>query len=439
MRSWARAYRRRVCGCVRLGQAGASRKIPVVSFSPVRVAVSVVSLAFVGVVAAIIGIAVERSLNGAGPVVETLGAAVEPAPRATALPRDPPVVFEGLPAGYRIENLLSGLSAPAALDGAPDGRIFFVEQFTGRVRVIEGGVLRDAAYYVVPDLYLQDDQTFVSELGLVGVTVDPDTTSGVYVYIYYSAQSAAGARTTKLVRIRDVRGAGVEPQTVLEVEGAPACCHIAGALTWLRDGTLLVGVGDHENAEAAQDLSSPLGKVLRINRDGTPPRDNPFVGRDGADPRVYALGLRNPFGVAADPAGPAYVLDNGEVGFDTVYLLEPGANYGWPAHAVDPQAIVATPLLTYLESTGLAGAVAYRDGPLTAFDGSVLFCQYHRGGALHRFDPAPDRLQADDAVIASGCSSGIRQLADGYVYFLDYVNGSLLRIADENAPSLADR
>ena len=83
--------------------------------------------------------------------------------------------------------------------------------------------------------------------------------------------------------------------------------------------------------------------------------------------------------------------------------------------------------------------MAYRDGPLTAFDGSVLFCQYHRGGALHRFDPAPDRLQADDVVIASGCSSGIRQLADGYVYFLDYVNGSLLRIADENAPSLAGR
>jgi hypothetical protein len=64
----------------------------------------------------------------------------------------------------------------------------------------------------------------------------------------------------------------------------------------------------------------------------------------------------------------------------------------------------------------------------------VLFCQFHRGGALHRFDPTPERLQPEDVIVAPGCSSGIRQLADGYVYYLDYVNGALLRITDAAAP-----
>jgi glucose/arabinose dehydrogenase len=235
------------------------------------------------------------------------------------------------------------------------------------------------------------------------------------------------------VRLRDDGGLGVDPQTILEVEGAPECCHIAGSLTWLPDGTLLVGVGDHETHDDSQDLSSPRGKILRINPDGSVPAGNPFVSRDDADSRVYALGLRNPFGVAVGADGVMFVLDNGEFGFDTIYRLEPRANYGWPSSAVEDPSQVEKPLLTYLESTGLAGAIVYGQGPLSAFDGKLLFCQFHRGGALHAFNPAPARLEADDVVLAPGCSSGIRQLHDGYVYFLDYVNGSLMRIVDAAA------
>jgi glucose/arabinose dehydrogenase len=148
---------------------------------------------------------------------------------------------------------------------------------------------------------------------------------------------------------------------------------------------------------------------------------------------VYAYGLRNPFGVAVGADGEMFVLDNGEFGFDTIYRLEAGANFGWPSSAVDAASQVETPLLTYLESMGLAGAILYRGGPLSAFDGKLLFCQFHRGGALHAFNPHPARLEADDVVLAPGCSSGIRQFPDGYVYFLDYVNGSLMRIVDEAA------
>ena len=128
--------------------------------------------------------------------------------------------------------------------------------------------------------------------------------------------------------------------------------HLAGGLTWLPDGTLLVGVGDHEDSDGAQDLSRPNGSVLRINRDGSPPPDNPFVNDPNAEPRIFAFGLRNPFGVASDSRGLMYVLDNADVGFDTVYQLRAGANYGWPSSAVPKTATVQAPIHTYLESTG---------------------------------------------------------------------------------------
>jgi glucose/arabinose dehydrogenase len=128
------------------------------------------------------------------------------------------------------------------------------------------------------------------------------------------------------------------------------------------------------------------------------------------------------------------VLDNGELGFDTVHRLEPGVNYGWPSSAIDDPSKAAKPLLTYLESTGPAAAIAYGEGPLVDFRDRLLFCQFHRGGALHVFNPEPERLEVDDVVLASGCSSGIRQMPDGYVYFLDYLNGSMMRIVDGNAP-----
>lgn len=88
------------------------------------------------------------------------------------------------------------------------------------------------------------------------------------------------------------------------------------------------------------------------------------------------------------------------------------------------------PLITYLESTGMAGAAFYDGGPLAAYAGSMFWCQFHRGGAVHRFVPEPGDFEAQDSVVSTSCSSGIRVLPDGFIYFLDYVTGSLLRIAN---------
>lgn len=340
--------------------------------------------------------------------------------------RDPPYTYAALPAGYRLETVITGLSGPAAFDGAADGRIYVVEQFSGVVRVIENGALRADPFFTVPDLHTEAARGFVSELGLVGITVEPGS-SPASLLLYYSAISPQGERSTKLVRVRDENGRGILGETLLEIPLASGCCHIGGGLTWLADGTLLVGVGDHEHAELAQNLSSPAGKVLRITREGLPPADNPYAGNEWTEQRILAYGLRNPFGVAADPRGPMYVLDNGEIGFDRVYELVEKGNYGWPASEVMDQESVQQPLETFLESLGLAAAVVYR-GPLAAFDGDVFFCQFHRGGALHWFPISDDPLDVD-RILVGGCSSAIRVLPDGWLYFMDYFDGTLYRIA----------
>lgn len=352
----------------------------------------------------------------------------EPAAEEPELLRDPSAWYGSIPAGVSIENVVGGFDAPSALTGTADGRIFVTEQFAGAVRVVRDGAIDPEPWYVVPDLYTQESVNFVSELGLVGVLADPDAAGGIKLYIYYAAISDAGVRTTKLVRLTERDGRGVEPATIFEVEGDPICCHIAGAMDWLPDGTMLVSVGDHSVPESAQDLSQPTGKILRIDRDGNAPRDNPFVGRDGVDERIYAYGLRNAFGVAIDPLGErSYVLDNGELGFDKIYELKAGANYGWSGIGVERPAGAETDLHTYFESMGLAGAVVYR-GPIERFAGDLFFCQFHRGGALHWYDF--ERLEpfTDDFVIAPGCTTGLRVLPDGGLYYLDYGPGSLIRI-----------
>jgi glucose/arabinose dehydrogenase len=349
-----------------------------------------------------------------------------PAPEPTV---DLPTAYAPLPDGYRIESFSTGLTSPTSLDGTSDGRVFVTEQYTGLLRVIENGVLLPEPYLTLSDLHTPG-MGIEGELGLVGVTVDPDESNGVKVYVYYAAEGADGARSTKLVRYTDRNGIGVEPETVLEIRRQSLCCHIAGSLTWLNDGTLLVGVGDHEDPDAAQNRGEPVGKILRINRDGSAPPDNPFVDVPGADPRVFAIGLRNPFGVAAGPEG-LYLTDNGHVGHDRVYRLRPGGNYGWASRPViSPDVVVEVPLRTYYQALGMAGAVVYDQGPLGAFQGALLFCQFLRGGALHWFDPDAESPGRVDRVVAAGCSSGIRVLPDGYIYFLDYVGGSVFRITD---------
>ncbi len=332
-----------------------------------------------------------------------------------------------LPTGYRLESVLEGLDLPTALAATPDGRLLITEQTAGRVRVVRDGRLLDEPWFELPVYFAEEE--WLQELGLVGIAVDPLFERNGFVYIYYTERDADGARRTVFARLREVDGRGTDLTPLVTIELAPEKIHIAGGIAFDGDDAILLGVGDHEQASLAPRLDSLAGKVLRIDREGNALPDNPFVGREDADPRVYAYGVRNPFGIAVDrESGRRYFTDNRDVAGDAVYELEAGADYGWPTHRV----ALREPLVIYEDPMGPAGITVYSGTALPAFTGDLFYCTFHGGGGLHWSEPeelAGFDLVMRDRLIAPGCSSGVAEGADGFLYFLSYGDGKLLRIS----------
>ena len=336
--------------------------------------------------------------------------------------------FTSLPTGYRLEVLLDGLALPTSLAATPDGRLLVTEQETGRVRVVQDGQLLDEPWFELP-VFTAEEEFAAQELGLVTIAVDPLFAENGFVYIYYTEQDDDGSRRTVFGRLREVEGRGTDLTKLVTIELAPIKRHIAGGIAFDGDGAILLGVGDHELPELAPRLDSLAGKVLRIDREGAALPDNPFVGRADADPRVFAYGLRNPFGVTVDRlTGRAYITENRNVAGDAVYELVAAADYGWPTDEI----VLREPLVIYDVPMGMAGIVAYGGDALPEFAGDLFYCTYHNGGGLHWSEPGPVDgydLARRDRLIAPGCNTGVTEGADGFLYLLVYGEGKLMRIS----------
>jgi putative heme-binding domain-containing protein len=234
-----------------------------------------------------------------------------------------------LPPGFTAEVMASGLSGATALEVAPDGRIFVCEQ-RGTLRVIKNGRLLAEPFVTLPV-----DATW--ERGLIGVTVAPDFPKTPHVFVCYVA---ARPYPHHVVSRLTARGDVAEPgsETILlegddqtKLGGTVPAGHQGGAVHFGKDGKLYVAIGDQTAGEPAQQLHSLLGRLLRINRDGSIPDDNPFSSRaTGKYRATWALGLRNPFTFAVQPeTGRLFINDVGGVA-EEVNEGVAGANYGWP-------------------------------------------------------------------------------------------------------------
>ena len=194
-----------------------------------------------------------------------------------------------VPAGFSETLVASGLASPTAMQFAPDGRLFVAEQ-GGRLRVIKDGVL-------LPTPFLTLTVSSAGERGLLGVAFDPAFATNRFVYVYYTATTPAiHNRISRFTANGDVAVAGSEV-VLLDLNNlSSATNHNGGALAFGGDGKLYVAVGENANGANAQSFSNLLGKMLRLNSDGSIPTDNPFFGSASGNNRaIYSLGLRNPF------------------------------------------------------------------------------------------------------------------------------------------------
>jgi glucose/arabinose dehydrogenase len=274
--------------------------------------------------------------------------------------------------------LADRLENPWGLAFLPDGRMLLTER-VGRLWLLDAGGRKLAQIRNVPPSFVK------LQGGLFDVAPHPEFASNRLVYLSL-AHGEQRHNTTRVVRGR-LDGESLDDlQVIYDNTPKGTSAHYGGRLAFLPDGTLLLTTGEGaEYREDAQRLSSTLGKVIRLNSDGSIPRDNPFVGRQGADGAIWSYGHRNPQGLSVDPdSGVIYVAEHGPRGGDELNIIASGANYGWPiaTHGLDYTGGRISPFETYpgvtepitywTPSIGIGGVAIYRGAMFPQWNGDAL-------------------------------------------------------------------
>ena len=229
---------------------------------------------------------------------------------------------------FRLEMVADGLDTPWGFAFLPDGRILVSER-PGRIRILTPGQPLGEPVKGVPRPWVQQDG------GFLDIALHPDYAKNGWIYLGYSVQGAGQSSMTTIVRghVRD--NAWVDQEFIYkpppDVFG-DANEHYGTRLVFDKSGHLFYSIGDRGKMQDAQSLAGPAGKVHRVMDDGSAPKDNPFVGKAGADPTIWSYGNRNPQGLAFHPVtGELWESEHGPRGGDELNRIEPGKNYGWPA------------------------------------------------------------------------------------------------------------
>lgn len=349
-----------------------------------------------------------------------------------------------LPEGFYIQQIVSSVGwrqYPTTMAVTPDGRIFLAIK-QGYIRVIENDVLLPNPMITFQDVYHQG-----GEPGLVGMVLDPDFATNGYLYVYYTYKyfpNPADPNTfNKWIRISRVTVTGntASNETILmEITDQDGMWfHFAGGMRFGTDGKLYVAVGDLTVPQNSQMLTNLYGKILRINRDGTIPTDNPFYHQLTGDLRaIYALGLRNPFRIDIHPeTGVLHINDVGQASWEEINLGRPGANYGWPVTEgfFQNRPEFDNPIYVYPHQNGdcaITGAAFYAP-PIQLFPQEYrhdyFFLDYCSGWVRRLRQDANGNYVALPFMSGYGFG-GADLFVDnaGFLYFLDQEYGKVYRI-----------
>ena len=353
---------------------------------------------------------------------------------------------QNLPPGFSTSTLANNLSQPTVMAFAPDGRLFICEQ-NGNIKVLKNGLL-------LPVSFAQLTTDSNGERGLLGLDFDPDFASNGYVYVYYT--NTASPRRNRLARLTsdpiDPDRMQLGSEVVIQ-EFDPlgsATNHNGGFIQFGPDGKLYVAIGENANTSNSQSYHTTLGKLLRINKDGSAPTDNPFYTTtpDGSAPspasqRTWALGLRNPYSFDINPTtGKIFVNDVGESKYEEVNdATLGGQNFGWPTQEGPHKPGFDGPAYYYgngnkfgnSDSTGCSvlGGEFFTPAATTypaVYVGKYFFMDYC-GGWIRYIDPASTPANGS-TLFGKDFGYGLVNMTtglDGNLYYL-HRNGTINRI-----------
>jgi glucose/arabinose dehydrogenase len=279
----------------------------------------------------------------------------------------------------RVEEVVDGLEVPWSIAFLPDGDLLVTER-AGRIRLVRGGRLEPRPVAVVDTVAALEEES-----GLLGLAVHPEVAENRLFYIYYTAR-VRGRRINRVERwmlAEDGRSAIRERIILDDIPGAQY--HDGGRLRFGPDGMLYIGTGDARTPEAAQDVRSLAGKILRLDPEGRIPADNPFRGS-----ATFIRGIRNTQGFDWISRTTLLVTDHGPTGefdrsgHDEVTVARAGDNLGWPTiYGCQSRSEMVAPALTFRTAVPPAGAAIYRGSAIPEWRGSLLVGTL-RSEHLHR-------------------------------------------------------
>ncbi len=334
-----------------------------------------------------------------------------------------------------IQRVAKGLKEPWGIAPLPGGGLLVTER-GGRLLLVTDG--RSRSVSGVPEVAAR------GQGGLLDITAAGDFARSREVFLTYAAPIPGGATTalasarlsddgTRLERLRELLRAEA---------GGGAGRHFGSRVVEARDGTLFLTIGDRGQREQAQNRANHIGTVLRINRDGSVPTDNPFVGQPGIRPEIWSYGHRNPQGAALDLRGLLVTAEHGARGGDEINVVAGGANYGWPVISYgrhynggkigEGQAKpgMEQPRYYWDPSIAPSGLMIY-SGKLWPEWRGHLFVGSLKFHYIARLSGAPLR---EVEQIRSGLTRRVRDIVEGpngAIWFISVGNGSVYRITPQ--------
>ena len=367
-------------------------------------------------------------------------------------------VFNSQKASFKVETLVKGLNQPWGMAFLPDGRMVFTER-SGQLRFMDKNGNASAPVKGTPAVFERQDG------GLLDVAVPPDFAKTGWIYISYStvapgyqiqpgdeqAPNMAPPTMTWVVRGKvNANNEWVDQQVLFNPPADSyrvTADHYGSRFLFDGKGHFFWSMGERHDMQMSQNLASPLGKIHRLNLDGSIPKDNPFVHTPGALGSIWTFGHRNPEGLTFDPAtGIFWETEHGPVGGDEVNIIEPGKNYGWgmATFGIEPgigrlrATGVTDPITHYNPSIGPSGITFYTGDKFPAWKGN-LFITGMVGQKLIRMEIKGRQIASQETLIVDyGRVRDVKVGPDGLIYVLlqnmngDAKGGSIIRLVPAN-------